>query len=148
MTPIELEHYLHEQLPLTRALRLFVVEVQPDTITVGAPLQPNINHKRTVFGGSAATLATTAAWSLVHTRLAAENVAGQVVIQRSAMEFLLPMADEFRARAFVPQLEDWQRFIQMCKRRGRGRVTITAELTCAGKVTGKFTGDFVVVPDE
>ena len=44
--------------------------VAPDTVVIEAPLAPNINHRKTVFGGSASALGILAAWSLVHLRLA------------------------------------------------------------------------------
>ncbi len=145
MTPIELERYLHEHLPLTKAMQASVVNLKPGEVTLGAPLAPNINHQKGVFGGSAATLATTAAWSLVQTQLVTAEVAGQVVIQRNTMDFVLPMMGTFFARAFLPHPEAWPKFVQMLKRRGRARITVSAELSCDGQVSGHFEGEFVAL---
>ena len=46
-----------------------VKAVTTDTVILAAPLEPNINHKHTVFGGSASALGILAAWSLLHVRL-------------------------------------------------------------------------------
>jgi thioesterase domain-containing protein len=62
MTPIELERYLHEHIPLSHAMRVGVVTVDAGTVVLRAPLEPNINHRETVFGGSASALAILAAW--------------------------------------------------------------------------------------
>lgn len=148
MTPSDLERYLYEHLPLTKAMQVFVVSLKPGEVTLGAPLQPNINHQKGVFGGSAATLATTAAWSLVHTQLVAAGVPGEVVIQRNTMDFILPMKDEFVARAFVPHAEAWPKFVQMLKRRGRARIAVSAEVSCRGQVTGAFEGEFVALDSD
>ena len=145
MTPIQLERYLHEHLPLTKAMQVSVVSLNSGEILVSAPLLPNINHQKGVFGGSAATLATTAAWSLVHTQLVTAGVPGQVVIQRNTMEFALPMTDEFMARAYLPHPETWPKFVQMLKRRGRARIAVSAELSCKGQVSGSFEGEFVAL---
>lgn len=148
MSPIDLEQYLHAHLPLTKAMQIYVVGLKPGEITLGAPLQPNINHQQGVFGGSAATLATAAAWSLVHTQLVVAGVPGEVVIQRSSMDFILPMKDEFVARAFVPHPEAWPKFVQMLKRRGRARIAISAEVSCLGQISGAFEGDFVALDSD
>jgi hypothetical protein len=60
MLPAELERYLHEHIPLTRAMALGVVAITADAVILQAPLQPNINHRATVFGGSAGRLVTVA----------------------------------------------------------------------------------------
>ena len=73
----DLEHYLHEHIPLSRAMQAQVLAASTEGITLGAPLAPNINHRETVFGGSASALAILAAWALVHTRLRAEGIAGR-----------------------------------------------------------------------
>lgn len=64
MLPAELEADLHGNIPLTQAMQVRVLEIGPDSVRLGAPLSANINHHRTAFGGSLATLATLAAWSL------------------------------------------------------------------------------------
>jgi thioesterase domain-containing protein len=148
MNPLELERYLHNHLPLTRAMQVFVVQLHSGEVMLGAPLLPNINHQKTVFGGSAATLATTAAWTLVHTQLRLAGLESRVVIQRNTMEFALPMMDEFTARAFFPQPETWPNFVHTLKRRKRARITVFAELACRGRVSGQFQGEFVAFSGE
>jgi len=48
MLPAELEQYLHEHIPLSKAMAVFVVSVAQDAVVLGAPLAPNINHRETV----------------------------------------------------------------------------------------------------
>jgi len=50
MSPAELESYLHEHIPLSKAMAVSVAEASVDSVTVSAPLEPNINHRATVFG--------------------------------------------------------------------------------------------------
>ncbi|WP_370677334.1 YiiD C-terminal domain-containing protein [Pleomorphomonas sp. PLEO] len=65
----DLESYLHEQIPLSQAVGVSVRSVTDGGVTLAAPLAPNINHKSTVFGGSASPLSILAAWSTLHVRL-------------------------------------------------------------------------------
>lgn len=73
----ELQQYLHEHIPLSRAMQVSVVRAAQEGVVLSAPLAPNINHQETVFGGSASALAILAAWSLVHVRLQASGPPGK-----------------------------------------------------------------------
>ena len=46
------EKFLHEQIPITRAMGLRVMANADDAFTVEAPVALNSNHLRTAFGGS------------------------------------------------------------------------------------------------
>ena len=117
-------------------------------VVLQAPLEPNINHRETVFGGSASALAILAGWSLLHVRLRAEGLMGRLVIQRSTMDYLQPMAGEFRARAQLGEPARWPQFTQLLERRGRARLTVTATVEHAGAVAGRFSGEFVALAAE
>ena len=102
MSPRDLERYLHEQIPLSAAMQVAVLAATPEQVRLAAPLAPNINHRRTVFGGSAAAVATLAAWGLLHLRLSADGFAGRLVIRRSEMDFEQAIAGDFEAEARAP----------------------------------------------
>jgi hypothetical protein len=53
MNNTALEQYLHEHIPLSAAMGVKVVQADPQCVVLTAPLAPNINHRDTVFGGSA-----------------------------------------------------------------------------------------------
>lgn len=145
MTPDELQRCLHERLPLTRAMQLSVVSIAADGLVLAAPLEPNLNHHETVFGGSAVTLAITAAWSLVYVRLQDAGIGGDLVIQRNTMEYERPMRGDFTARAFLADGSTWSGFKRMLLRRGRARITVRAVLECQGQVSGRLEGEFVAL---
>ena len=74
MTPQALQTYLHQHIPLSQAMDVTVVEASPHQVVLSAPLAPNINHRDTVFGGSASAVAILAAWSMLHLRLSAQGL--------------------------------------------------------------------------
>lgn len=141
---LELEQYLHEHIPLSKAMQVSVLEVGHETVVLGAPLAPNINHRETVFGGSASAVATLAAWALLHTRLQSAGTTGRLVIQRNTMDYRLPIQGDFTARASVDS-DDWQKFLRMLARKGTARIAVSSELLHAGEVVGRFTGEFVAL---
>ena len=144
-TPGELQAYLHAHIPLTRAMQASVLEVSPAHARLGAPLAPNINHRETVFGGSAAALATLAAWTLLHARLVAAALDSRLVIQRNTMDYLAPIPTDFTATARLADPSAWPRFETMLRRKGRARLTVVATLECQGEDVGRFEGEFVAL---
>lgn len=144
MTPEVLTAYLHEHIPLSQAMDVTTVAASADAVVLEAPLGPNVNVHGTMFGGSLATLGLLAAWSVMHLRLEAEGIANQLVIQRTDMEYLLPVAGCVRASAQIDD-DGWSSFRHMMDRRGRGRLTVIAELLHEGQVAARLTGEFVAI---
>ncbi len=141
----DLQDYLHKHIPLSAAMGVEVARATEDGVTLRAPLAPNINHRDTVFGGSASALAILAAWSLVNIRLRKTGVASRIVIQRSSTDHDLPIDGAFMARSHIQDPEDWKRFMRTLEKRGRARLTVHAHLQFEGAVAGRFQGEFVAI---
>lgn len=144
MSRAELESYLHRHIPLSAAMQVAVDSAGTDAVVLRAPLAPNINHRDTVFGGSASALATLAAWALLYVRLDAAGYAARVVIQRNTMEYLRPIAGSFSAHAAIAPNE-WERFARAYARKGRARIAVAATLMDADETAGRFDGEFVAL---
>ena len=145
LQPAELEQYLHQHIPLARAMAVTVESVSPLAVVLRAPLQPNINHHETVFGGSAASVALLAGWSLLHVRLRASGLANRLVIQRHSMEHERPIEGPFTARAQLDESDRWEPFLEMLTRKGKARVTVSALLEQSGARVGRLVGEFVAL---
>lgn len=145
MLPADVEQYLHQHIPLSRAMAVAVVSVDESGVVLSAPLAPNINHRETVFGGSASAVAILAAWSLLHSRLHGEGIASRLVIQRNTMEYEQPIMGTFTARSSLEHPDQWQQFIRMLARKGKARVAVTSVLEYAGQVVGRFHGEFAAL---
>jgi thioesterase domain-containing protein len=145
VSAIDLERYLHEHIPLSKAMQVSVVSVQIDGVTLRAPLAPNINHRDTVFAGSASAVAVLAGWSFVHTRLASAGLSSRLVIQRNTVNYDRPIAGSFTARSFIQTPAAWESFVLMLKRKGRARLTVSCILESDGQPAGRFEGEFVAL---
>ena len=145
MTPDQLKQYLHDHIPLSLAMGVEVETVRPDRVVLRAPIAPNINHRETVFGGSASALAILSGWALVHCRLAAEGLGSRLVIQRNSMSYDRPIVTGFQACATMDNDARWQRFVTLLARRGKARVTVGSLLTCEDEIAGRFEGEFVAL---
>jgi thioesterase domain-containing protein len=145
LTTIDMQNYLHSNIPLSGAMGVQVKVATPVQVLLSAPLAPNINHHQTVFGGSGVVLATLAAWTLLHLRLDHERLDAQLVIQRSSMEYERPIAGDFEAECRFADETAWRRFRLMFERHGRARMTLRAHLLYAAREMGSFVGDFVAL---
>ena len=143
MNARELQGYLHEHIPLSKAMGVAVREVATDRVTLFAPLAPNINHRETVFGGSASALALLAAWSLLQVRLIAAGIDCRVVVQRNTVHYARPIRGDFTATSTTPV--GWSSFVNVLKRKGRARVEVAVELRCGAEIVGTLVGDFVAL---
>jgi thioesterase domain-containing protein len=141
----DLQTYLHANIPLSAAMGVHVKVATPVQVLLSAPLAPNINHHQTVFGGSGVVLATLAAWSLLHLRLEHEGLDAQLVIQRSSMQYERPIAGDFDAECRFTDDTAWARFLSTLQRRGRARMTLSAQLLHSAHEMGSFVGDFVAL---
>jgi thioesterase domain-containing protein len=146
VSPEHLQASLHERIPLTRALGVVVRQAGPGAVVVEAPLEPNVNHSGTVFGGSASAVAVLAAWALVQVRLEEAGQPGRIVIRRSGMDFERPITGAFVARAQAPDEQDWSRLLLTLRRGRMGRIAVRSVLTCAGDRVGELEGEFAVIP--
>lgn len=145
MSPVEIEAYLHEHIPLSAAMEVRVVACDASGATLRAPLAPNINHRATVFGGSASAVAILAAWTWLNFRLRAEGHMSRLVIQKNTVDYLLPISGDFEARCAAPSEETVTKFLAIFRRHGKARLEVGAVLLSEGKPATTFTGDYVAM---
>jgi thioesterase domain-containing protein len=140
---ILLERYLHQHIPLSAAMGARVLMATPQRVQLTAPLAPNVNHNETIFGGSAAALATLSAWALLHLRVARAGLEARLLIQRSSMEYQQPIPGDFDAVCRFADELLWERFRVTLVRRGRARLTLSAYLVHDARRMATFEGEFV-----
>jgi thioesterase domain-containing protein len=145
MSPGDLQQYLHAHIPLSAAMQVSALDVGTDSVRLAAPLAPNINHRETVFGGSASAVAILAAWSLLHVRLKSAGLDVRLVIQRNTMDYGLPIEGDFTARSSLAEPQQWDLFLRMLARKGKARIEVVSVLECAGTVVGRLSGEFVAL---
>jgi thioesterase domain-containing protein len=146
MNAQELEAYLRTRIPLAKAMAVEVRAADASGVTLFAPLAPNINHRDTVFGGSASAVAILAAWSALHVRMHAASLEGRIVIRSNHMSYERPIMAGFTATAAPPELEAWQKFAATLARGRMARARLIATLDCEGARVGALDAEFAVMP--
>ncbi|MDQ0651279.1 thioesterase domain-containing protein [Pseudomonas cedrina] len=120
-----LESILHHDIPLTREMGLKVLDWHHGQLRLHLPLQANINHKSTMFGGSLYCGAVLAGWGWLHLQLREEGVEdGHIVIQEGQISYPLPVTRDATAICAAPEEKLWKRFMATYKRYGRARLML------------------------
>lgn len=144
----QLERYLHEHIPISRPLGVRVIEAAAEGVRLGAPLEPNLNHRHTAFGGSLSAVAILAAWSWIYLRLGGPGFRDRIVIQDHSVEYLAPAAGDFIATCTPPGGELWNRFERALARRGRARVTLHVDVHVERLLVARCRGRYVALGRE
>jgi thioesterase domain-containing protein len=142
-----LESVLHHDIPLTREMCLTVRDWQHGQLQLHLPLQANINHKSTMFGGSLYCGAVLAGWGWLHLQLREEGIEdGHIVIQEGQISYPLPVTRDAVVVCQAPEEKVWKRFVATYKRYGRARLMLETWIVNEGSedraVT--FTGQYVL----
>ena len=140
-----IQAYLYEHIPLSKAMEVKVVEVTKELVILAAPIKPNINHRATVFGGSASALAILSAWTLINFRLQGEGIHSRLVIQKNSINYDKPIVDDFEAVCTLNETEVWTKFVKTLQRKKKSRITVNSLLQCQRETVGELAGVFVAL---
>src|SRR2546421_12790323 len=135
------EQFLHEQIPITRAMGLRVIANDESGFVVEAPVALNSNHLRTAFGGSINAVATLAAYGFLWMEL--NDAAAHVVVAESSIRFLRPIRETIRATCLHPSLDELAAFHSQFAAKRKARITLRVNVIEAGETAAEFAGSFV-----
>lgn len=144
-TSAEAGAYLREHIPIAAAMGVQVEACGPAEVVLTAPLAANVNHRATVFGGSASAVAILAAWTWLHFALRDVGLECRVVIQRNTMDYLLPIDGDFTAHCPGLAPAAFEKLVRTLRRHGKARTALDAELRLGGRTVATFGGDYVAV---
>lgn len=141
-----LEAFLHEKIPLTKAMGLRVAESNAKRLVLEAPLDKNVNHLGTAFGGSLHALPTLACYATLWTLLREGRVDGHVVVKKSQANYRQPVRNTFRAVCQRPTPDIAAGFMEDLRRHKKARMELESIVEGAnGKPAVEFRGSFVAV---
>jgi thioesterase domain-containing protein len=139
----ETEKFLHEKIPITRAMGVRVESFDNGQFVLVAPIEKNHNHLHTAFGGSLSAMATLAGYGFLWLELHDPGV--HVVIKESAIRFRRPVLGDIRAICRRPGAEALNAFKRDFARKGKARIVLNAEIVEDEIVAVEFEGTFVAV---
>jgi len=143
-----LEVFLIKHLPLARAAEVSVDAYMGDQLIVSAPLEQNINDKKTAFGGSLYNLCVIAAWGMTHLKAKELGLEGDIVVAKGEIDYLRPLRSRLIAKAESPLEAQLVHAKESYDRKGRAifviHVTVCDEQQQA---CVEFTGKYAVLAE-
>jgi|KBSMisStandDraft_5_1062788.scaffolds.fasta_scaffold04476_5 thioesterase domain-containing protein len=139
----EMEEFLHQQIPLTRAMRVRVEDEDSRGLTLSAPLDENHNHLGTAFGGSLAALMMLAGYVFLWLEL--NNRDAHIVISKSRIKFRSPVRNMLRAVCARPRPEDLERFRADFGAEGKARISLEVSIEHDGQTAAHLDGMYVAL---
>lgn len=137
----ETERFLHEQIPLTRAMQVSVESFDDRQLILNAPLAANHNHLGTAFGGSLAALVMLAGYSLLWLELGDRDA--HIVISESTLKFRRPVRGTIRAICARPEANALAAFQANFATRGKARIDLRVTIEQEGEIAVEFEGTYV-----
>lgn len=145
MTKEEFQSYIEKQIPIVKAMEIEIETFSSRTVKLKAPLDKNINHRESAFGGSISSLLVLSCWAHIYAMLDSKNTMGTIVIQDSQVKFHQPVVEELQAQSCEVDAKDQEKFWTMLDRFGKARLHMKAQLTGSKGELAHFSGRFVVV---
>jgi thioesterase domain-containing protein len=137
------ESFLHEQIPLTRAMGVKLESYDGTQLVVTAPLEPNHNHLGTAFGGSLSALATLTGYAMLWLQLGDRNA--HIVIRESTIRYKRPVGGMLRAVCERPAEASLEAFKATFQSTGKAHLKLQVQVVHAGQICVMFEGDFVAL---
>jgi thioesterase domain-containing protein len=137
------ERFLHEQIPLTRAMGVRVERFDDAGLILTAPLGPNHNHLGTAFGGSLSAIATLTGYALLWLELGDRD--SHIVIKGSSLKFRHPVRGEIRAVCPRIGAEALAAFRGKFARTGKAGISLRVSIVEDGVECVEFEGLFVAL---
>lgn len=143
MNKYEFEQFLHEKIPITKEMKFSVIEFTPSKVRIAAKLEPNINHKSTVFGGSINSLMTVCGWAMVFINIKEIDPDVHIVIQKSNISYLTPICEDFIAECELFDEGVKRKFFEMYTKHKKGRLNLKVSCYNEKTLLAEYEGQYV-----
>lgn len=142
----KLENKLHKQIPLTNYMQMKIEKIEENRLFTSAPIEPNINDKKTGFAGSLSTLVTISAWSacylIVEEQLKYKDT--MIAVIKSDTSYRTPVTKELYCETTLPSKEEIERLKEKLETKGSGSLRIKSQIIEDEKVCVDYEGIYVI----
>ncbi len=143
-----LELFLHEMIPLAKAMGVGVELSDARALVLTAPKEQNRNSLNTAFGGSLVSLATLAGygvvWELMRSERSAARPEWSIVVKESRAAYRKPVIGDLRAICERPAQAAIAEFKEALSRYGKAKLKLRASIVENGQTAVDVTAAFVV----
>jgi len=135
---------LQRDIPLAGFMQLETVAWDGHSLTLKAPLQPNINDKNTAFAGALASLVTVTGWAALMLWSREHLGACQVAVYESEIKYRYPISQDFSATAVLPDPEAMAAVALQIRSKGKARAHLQVAIAEAGRAAVTLTAGYAV----
>lgn len=139
----QIQELLHSKIPITGAMGVKVEDYDGRRLILSAPLDANVNHLGTAFGGSLNALAVLSGYGLLWLEL--QDTECHIVIRDSSISYERPVRGEIRASCALPKAEELAEFKLTFQQKGKARIALAATIEDQGVTAVRFRGKFVAL---
>ena len=150
----KLTDFFAQYLPITDFMGMGVESYDGKTLVLTAPLGPNINDKKTAFGGSLYNVAVMACWGLAYLKTQEKGIQCNQVVADGAMKYIAPVTGKIRAVCESPSDEEMAAFFEKFAQRGRASIQLSATITNDGDAPNQdnrtavtFSGKYAILTE-
>lgn len=141
----ELENKLHEEIPLTKLMKLKINSYNKNELITSAPLDININDKGTAFGGSLSTITIISSWSLCWLISKELNIDSKnIVVIKNENSYLKPVKKDIHCYTKKPSKEEIQILKEKIDKKGSASIRIESKIIEDNEVCVDFRGTYVI----
>lgn len=143
-----LELFMHEAIPLAKAMGVGVEVSDDQALVLTAPKEQNKNSLNTAFGGSLVSLATLAGygvvWELMRNEKPDEKIEWSIVVKESRAAYRRPVLGDLRAICERPAKAVIEEFKASLARYGKAKLNLRARVIEGGQTAVDVKAAFVV----
>src|SRR3954465_9429675 len=114
------QELLRTKIPITHAMGVRVEDYDGERLVLIAPLEANVNHLGTAFGGSLNALAVLSGYALLWLEMKETDC--HIVIRESSISYERPVRGRLRAVCFSPAREELEVFRLSFEQKGKARI--------------------------
>ena len=107
MTPKDLTHYIHTQIPITQTMAFTILSATNKNVQLHVPISPNKNDKQTAFAGSISSALTLAGWIYLHYLLKTHHQENPIAIKTGTTQYKYPIKSDFIVTAYPTDNKPW-----------------------------------------
>lgn len=137
-----LQNRIRSTIPISEAMQFSIVELSPNSITVRAPLTPNVNIHGTGFAGSIYSIAVLAGWGLSTHIMDLLGMNAELVVSKAEIKYRAPVTGPIECRAVASETQT-RKFQDNFDDTGKGKLSLTVEVGDAPQAV--LSGTFYAV---
>ena len=138
------EEIIHTQIPVVKDMGIELSGFNGTEIKLKAPLDKNINHRFSAFGGSIYSVAVLAVYGLVFLNLRKRNLNPHIVVHKSNVVYKAPILQDFEAVCKIEKDKEFDDFIQYYIENKKSRIELSSNVIIDGQIAFTLNAKFVI----